>query len=123
MSPDDISTDEVSMDNQQPLTESTFFILLALAEGPRHGYAILREVEELSDGRVKLSTGTLYGAIKRLLEANWIRKVDERDEPARDRQAYNLTSNGRTILGTEVRRLESLVRLSRARVARKEALS
>jgi PadR family transcriptional regulator PadR len=108
------------MDNRQPLTESTFFILLALAEGPRHGYAILRDVDELSDGRVKLSTGTLYGAIKRLLEANWIRKVEERVEAARDRQAYNLTTQGRDMLGSEVKRLESLVRLSRTRVARKE---
>lgn len=108
------------MDDQQPLTESTFFILLALAGGPRHGYAILRDVEELSDGRVKLSTGTLYGAIKRLLEAEWIGRVQERGETTRDRQAYDLTPHGRGILGAEVRRLESLVRLSRTRVAKKK---
>lgn len=109
-------------DTPQPLTEATFFILLSLAEGPRHGYAILKEVEELSEGRVTLSTGTLYGAIKRLLEARWIERAsEERSENPRDRQAYNLTNEGRTILGSEVRRLESLVRLSRARVARKEA--
>jgi DNA-binding PadR family transcriptional regulator len=104
-----------------PLTEATFFILLSLAEGPRHGYAILKEVDELSEGRVALSTGTLYGAIKRLLETRWIeRAAEERSENPRDRQAYNLTTQGRSILGSEVRRLESLVRLSRTRVAREE---
>lgn len=109
------------MSENQPLTEATFFILLSLADGPRHGYAILKEVEELSEGRVGLSTGTLYGAIKRLLDAGWIQRADERAENPRDRQAYNLTPQGRSILGGEVRRLESLVRLSRARVAGKEA--
>ena len=109
------------MSETQPLTEATFFILLSLAEGPRHGYAILKEVEELSEGRVALSTGTLYGAIKRLLDAGWIQRSEERGENPRDRQAYNLTAQGRSILGGEVRRLESLVRLSRSRVARKEA--
>jgi len=110
------------MSENQPLTEATFFILLALAEGPRHGYAILKEVEELSDGRVALSTGTLYGAIKRLLDAGSIRRASEdKSETTRDRQAYNLTAHGRSILGAEVRRLESLVRLSRTRVAKKEA--
>ncbi len=52
-------------------------ILLSLAPGPKHGYAILKEVETLSDGRVKLSTGTLYGAIERLLDQDWIRRVDD----------------------------------------------
>ena len=110
------------MSETEPLTEATFFILLALTDGPRHGYAILKEVEELSEERVALSTGTLYGAIKRLLDAGWIRKAtEERSETTRDRQAYNLTAQGRTVLTGEVRRLESLVRLSRTRVARKEA--
>ena len=110
------------MSENPPLTEATFFILLSLADGPRHGYAILKEVEELSEGRVALSTGTLYGAIKRLLDAGWIRRAaEEQGENPRDRQAYNLTAQGRSILGGEVRRLESLVRLSRTRVARKEA--
>ena len=107
--------------DSSPLTEATFFILLALAEGPRHGYAIMKDVEELSDGRVALGTGTLYGAIKRLLDAGWIRRAaEERGENPRDRQAYNLTAAGKATLNGEVRRLESLVRLSRTRV-KKEA--
>ena len=60
-----------------PLREPTFLILLSLAPGPRHGYAILKEVESLSEGRVKLSTGTLYGAIERLLDQNWIYQVED----------------------------------------------
>ncbi|MGB2911349.1 MAG: helix-turn-helix transcriptional regulator [Anaerolineales bacterium] len=60
-----------------PLREPTFFILLSLSPGPKHGYAILKEVEALSEGRVLLSTGTLFGAIKRLLDRSWIRRVDD----------------------------------------------
>lgn len=111
----------MSNDNNLPLTEPTFFILLSLAEGPRHGYAIMKGVEELSEGRVTLATGTLYGAIKRLLDTQWIRRVDEKGENLRDRQAYNLTVQGKAVLAAEVRRLESLVRLSRTLVSRKEA--
>ena len=60
-----------------PLSEAVFFILLSLAPGPRHGYAILKEVATLSQERVNLSTGTLYGALKRMLEQNWIERVDD----------------------------------------------
>jgi len=66
MSPDDDLHDIL------PLTEATFFILLSLAPGAKHGYAILKEVPLLSQQRVTLSTGTLYGALKRLLTAGWI---------------------------------------------------
>jgi DNA-binding PadR family transcriptional regulator len=94
-----------------PLTEATFFILLSLAPGAKHGYAILKEVPLLSQQRVTLSTGTLYGALKRLLTAGWI---DRRDEPSPDDttrtpKAYVLTERGRRILGAETARLRSLV--------------
>ncbi len=95
-----------------PLTEATLFILLSLATQPRHGYAIMKEVEVLSEGRVLLSTGTLYGAIKRLLEQGWIERGEEPEEPdqsGRARKAYRLTARGRRILEAEVERLESLV--------------
>ena len=58
-----------------PLTETTFYILLSLSPGSSHGYAILKDVERLSEGRLVLSTGTLYGALKRLLERDWIERV------------------------------------------------
>ena len=65
-----------------PLTESVLLILLSLAGQPRHGYAILKDVEFLSNGRVMLSTGTLYGAIQRLLANGWIERVEEEDAHA-----------------------------------------
>ncbi len=94
-----------------PLTETTLFILLSLSPRAKHGYAIMKEVETLSNGRVRLSTGTLYGAIKRLLERGWIERVDEDEgkENGRSRKSYQLTDRGRRILEAETMRLQSLV--------------
>ncbi len=94
-----------------PLTETTFFILLTLASGSKHGYAIMKEVTVLSNGRIHLGTGTLYGALKRLLDQNWIIRFDDAKMPAngRNRKAYNLTDQGRRILQAETQRLEALV--------------
>ena len=95
-----------------PLSEATFYILLSMSPSPKHGYAILKEVRFLSGGRVTLSTGTLYGAIKRLLEQGWIeRAADPRpDQAARKRQTYALTHDGRRVLDAELRRLQAMVR-------------
>lgn len=97
-----------------PLTEPTFFILLALAPGPQHGYAIMKETATLSDGRVQLSTSTLYGAIKRLLDLGWIERAEEASgvENGRERKAYRLTEQGRRILKAETARLQSLVTMA-----------
>ncbi len=94
-----------------PLTETTFFILMSLAPRPKHGYAIMKEVGTLSHGRVQLSTGTLYGAIKRLLERGWIERVAEDGGQAngRIRKSYTLTNLGRRILNAETERLQSLL--------------
>jgi DNA-binding PadR family transcriptional regulator len=92
-----------------PLTETTLFILLSLAPGPNHGYAIMKDVEGLSGGRINLSTGTLYGAIKRLLESGWIERVQQPEPNGRDRKAYALTELGRTVLNAEVERLRGVV--------------
>lgn len=94
-----------------PLTEATFFIILTLSPTPKHGYAIMKGAAALSNGRVQLSTGTLYGALKRLLERGWIERVDEDDgvENGRIRKAYTLTHLGRRILNAEVERMETLV--------------
>lgn len=102
-----------------PLTESTLLILLSLSQGPKHGYAILKEVQSLSDGRVQLSTGTLYGALKRLLDEGWIIRVDDPEPNGtdRERKAYILTDRGRNILRAEVERLRKLVTLAKSRVA------
>ncbi len=94
-----------------PLTEPTFFILLVLAPGPQHGYAIMKETAVLSNDRVQLSTSTLYGAIKRLLDLGWIERAEAASgvENGRERKAYRLTDLGRRILKAETARLQSLV--------------
>ena len=103
-----------------PLTEATFYILLSLAPGPQHGYAMLKDVESLSGGRLRLSTGTLYGAIQRLLEQAWIKPVESEDTEAtgRPRKAYRLTGLGRRVAAAETERLKDLVSVARRRIAR-----
>lgn len=87
------------------------FILLVLAPGPRHGYAIMKETAVLSEGRVQLSTSTLYGAIKQLLDQGWIERAAAVSgvENGRERKAYQLTDFGRRILNAETARLQSLI--------------
>jgi len=102
------------------ISESVLLILLSLAEQPRHGYSILQDVEKMSDGRVKLSTGTLYGALRRLLDQDWIEQFEEEQSP-RGRKAYRLTSTGRRNLQMEVDRMKRMTRLASLRVARKES--
>ena len=106
-----------------PLREPTFFILLSLSSGAKHGYAIMKEVEALSEGRVKLSTGTLYGAIKRLLDRDWIRRVDDPlpNGTERERKAYKLTELGRQVMNAEIARLQELVNVAQTQIA-EEAL-
>ncbi len=103
-----------------PLTEPVLLVLLSLAEEPRHGYSILKDVERMSGGRVMLSTGTLYGALQRLLRQGWIERFEEEDGP-RDRRAYRLTSRGRRNLQSEIERMRHLARLASVRLAGKEA--
>ena len=98
------------------ISESVLLILLSLAPEPRHGYAILKDVEELSLGRVKLSTGTLYGALRRMLEDQWIERFLEPDA-SRDRQAYKLTGSGHQVLAAEVSRMKQLTKVATARMA------
>ena len=101
-----------------PLTPVVLHILMALAQEPRHGYGIIKEVKESTRGEVTLQTGTLYQAIRRLLETGLIREVDSKVDPELDderRRYYALSGLGRKALSEEVRRLEGLVRLARAR--------
>ena len=70
----------------KPLSEPVLLILLSLADSPRHGYALLKDIESLSRGRVRLSTGTLYGALRRLLEDRWIERFAQQDT-SREKQA------------------------------------
>ena len=100
---------------QAPLTAAMFNVLITLADSDKHGYAILKEVEEQTAGEVQLSTGTLYGIIKRLLADGLI--VESRQRPAEDddqrRRYYRLTDEGRQVAVSEALRMEKL--LARAR--------
>lgn len=103
-----------------PLTEPVFLVLLSLVEQPRHGYSILKDVESMSAGRVLLSTGTLYGALQRLLGEGWIERVQEDNTP-RDRRTYRLTARGRRNLQIEIERMHSLTKVAALRLSRKQA--
>jgi DNA-binding PadR family transcriptional regulator len=101
-----------------PLTPAVFNILLALADGEKHGYGIMLEVEANTKGQVVMGPGTLYGSIKRMLNADLIAESDERADPAMDdqrRRYYRLTGLGRRVLGLEAERLASQVRIARAK--------
>lgn len=100
----------------QPLTPAVFHILLALAGEERHGYDIMRETALATDGKLQMGPGTLYGTIKRLLQAGLITEADERPDPALDdarRRYYRLTEHGQKALADEVARLERLVAIAR----------
>lgn len=99
-----------------PLTPAVFHILLALSDGEKHGYAIMRVVEEITQGRMILGPGTLYGAIKRLLKRSLITESDFRPDPVIDdsrRRYYQLTDLGRAVLTAECKRLADLVEHAR----------
>ena len=99
----------------KPLGEPVLWILLSLAEEPRHGYGLMKNVETLSDGRVRLSTGTMYGALRRLLEDGWIDHAKTADA-SRDKQLYRLTAAGLAALRREVDHLSLWTRVAAARV-------
>jgi DNA-binding PadR family transcriptional regulator len=100
-----------------PLSRPVFHILLALADGERHGYAIMQDVETRSDGEVRIGPGTLYGAIRRLLEQGAIEEQETPRAPDEDarRRYYALTEFGRAALVAEADRLESLVKAVRSK--------
>lgn len=101
-----------------PLTPVVLHILLALAEGESHGYAIAQEVEQVTGGEVKMGPGTLYGSIQRMLAAGLIEEVAPRHRAADDderRRYYRSTTLGRRVLELEVERLAHVVRLARSK--------
>jgi DNA-binding PadR family transcriptional regulator len=104
----------------KPLSEPVLLILVSLASEAKHGYALLKDVEDLSEGRVRLSTGTLYGAIRRLLEDGWI-DVHEQKDTSRNKQAYRLTAKGRAHLRSEIVRVRYLLESAVTRLGLKGA--
>ena len=101
-----------------PLLPAVFHIMVALADGEKHGYGIKREVEFRTGGVISLGPGTLYGTLRRMLAEGLIEECGERDDPEdRDvrRRYYRLTEAGRRVAVTEAERLDSLVRVARAK--------
>lgn len=99
----------------KPLTEPVLLILVSLASKPQHGYALMRDIADLSQGRVEVTTGTLYGALRRLLEDGWIERFDQEDT-SREKQAYRLTAIGRRHLEMELDRMKQVTRVAAARL-------
>jgi DNA-binding PadR family transcriptional regulator len=99
-----------------PLTPAVFHILLALSDGERHGYGIMREIEARTGGSVRMGPGTLYGSIKRMLADGLIVETDERPDPALDdqrRRYYRIAYRGERVAHAEAVRLERLVGIAR----------
>ena len=106
----------VTPESQLPLAPATFQILLTLVDSERHGYAIMKEVTTRTDGAVQLGPGTLYGALKRLLESGLVEKGSERADPELGddrRRYYKLTKLGLRVARLEARRLDAMVRAAR----------
>jgi DNA-binding PadR family transcriptional regulator len=108
-----------SPESQLPLPAATFHILMALADEDRHGYAIIQEVASRTGGEVRLSAGTLYRSIQRMVAHDYVAELTMRERPARDeddarRRYYRLTPFGRAVGEAETRRLGELLRLARA---------
>jgi DNA-binding PadR family transcriptional regulator len=101
---------------QLPLTPTVYHILLALADQERHGYGIMQEVATMTQGRINMGPGTLYGSIKRMLKAKLIEESDERPDPDMDderRRYYRLSPFGQGVLLAESQRLAALVQVAR----------
>ena len=101
-----------------PLTPAVFHVLLALADGERHGYAIMQEVAASTEGRSKMGPGTLYGTVKRLLEARLIEESDERPDPRLDderRRYYRLSALGQRVARAEAQRYAAMVEVARGK--------
>lgn len=101
-----------------PLTPAVLHILLALADGERHGYSIMQEVGRRAEGQVKMGPGTLYGSIKRMLADGLIEEAGERPDPALDderRRYYRLTGIGLRVMRAEVLRLQRIVQFAQSK--------
>ncbi len=100
------------------IRRSTYFVLAALLDGPLHGYGILKRATELSGGEVRLSTGTLFGALDRLVESGLVRAGEEEKVDGRVRRSYTLTQDGHEALAAEAGRMRRAARVVELRVAR-----
>ena len=109
---------DATVEARLPLTPAVFHILLALADGERHGYAIMREVAAQTDGQMRLGPGTLYGSIRRMLADGVIEESDTRPDPAVDderRRYYRLTDFGLRVTRAEAQRLAQLLQIAQSK--------
>jgi DNA-binding PadR family transcriptional regulator len=115
---------QINLQDLLPLREPTFYILLSLASGEKHGYAIIKTIESLSGGKLQLSTGTLYEALARLVEQGLIERIEgleeglgntlpKEDQRSRTRKAYRLTQLGTRVLKGETERMQALIAMTR----------
>lgn len=112
----EVVTKEENPEDLLPLTPAMFHILLALADRERHGYDIMREVDERTEGKMRLGPGTLYGSIKRMLQSGWIEELEERPDSESDderRRYYRLTDFGYRLAVAEAERLARMVKAAR----------
>ena len=111
-----MATTDAEPGQRPPLSPAVFHVLLALADGERHGYAVMREVVASTGGGIKMGPGTLYGTLKRLLEARMIEESDQRPDPDLDderRRYYRLTASGEQAVRAEAQRYADLVAVAR----------
>ena len=105
-------------DDLLPLTPGMFHVLIALADGEKHGYAIIKEVARRTDGAIRLSAGTLYTLIRRFVQEGVVAEADERPDPALDderRRYYRVTDFGREVARAEAARMETTLSMARAK--------
>ena len=93
---------------KEPLTESYFYIMLCLMEGPKHGYGIMQRVQEMTGSRVKIGSGTMYGATSNMMKKGWIEECMDSSDGER-RRSYRLTDEGKGVLLAEYERLKEML--------------
>lgn len=94
---------------QEPLSESYFYILLCLSKGANHGYGIMKMTENLSQGQVKIGSGTMYGATSNMMKKGWIKEIVSDEPGAEKKRLYTLTSDGQEAFKAEVERLKRML--------------
>ena len=112
-----MAADDPPVDSLLPLPPATLHILMALSDEDRHGYAIIQEIAARTNSAVRMSAGTLYRSIQRMIDQGLLEELQERPAPELDderRRYYRITRFGATVARAEVRRLQDLVRLARA---------
>lgn len=97
------------MKKNEPMSESFFYILLCLSKGPNHGYGIMQMADTLSDGEVKIGSGTMYGATSNMIKKGWIEEVTSNEAGLERKRLYRLTKEGKAAFNAEIQRLKKMI--------------